>query len=460
MAQHVGYPQIAIVLGAQWGDEGKGKLTDILSEHYDLCARYNGGSNAGHTIVKNGHKYATHLLPSGILTDNMTSYIGNGVVIHFPTLLAELEDLKVGGIKSEGRLLISDRAHVVFEFHRLVDGANEDSLGKEKQLGTTLRGIGPSYTQKMERSGIRVHHLFEPDFEEKYRTALRGWQDRYGNLEREIVIGKQGPMKVKYPDFVEQELAYYKEHMALFQSMVVDTSEHFEVALADPKKKLLIESANAVMLDIDHGTYPYVTSSNPTVGGACTGLGIPVGKFGGALVAGIVKAYTTRVGKGPFPTELDIEPNEQKNNPGFIMQDVGRELGTTTKRKRRCGWLDLAIVRYGNRVNGYTCINLTKLDVLDQLEEIKVCTHYTLNGKKLTTCPASLDALGKVECHYTTFPGWKESISHVRTWAQLPKNAQTYVQFIEKELGVPVRWIGTGPDADAMIDLPAGCLGL
>jgi len=450
------YPQIAIVLGAQWGDEGKGKLTDILSSHYNLCARYNGGSNAGHTIIKNGHKYATHLLPSGILTDDMMSYIGNGVVIHFPTLMDELEDLQAGGIKHEGRLLISDRAHVVFEFHRLVDGRAEAALGEDKKLGTTQRGIGPTYAQKMERSGVRVHHLFEDDFEEKYRTALRGWQDRYGVLENRVVIGKE-TKDVKYPEFCEEELAYYKKHRDFFRSMVVDTSEHFEVALADPTKKVLIESANAVMLDIDHGTYPYVTSSNPTVGGASVGLGIPVGKFGGALVAGIVKAYTTRVGKGPFPTELDYEPNEQRNNPGFIMQDTGHEIGTTTKRKRRCGWLDLAIVRYGHRVNGYTHINLTKLDVLDAMEEIKVCTHYTLDGKKLTTCPASLDMLAKVECHYKTFPGWKQSISQAKTFAELPKNAQTYVQFIEKELGVPVRWIGTGPDADAMIEMPHGC---
>jgi len=253
---------------------------------------------------------------------------------------------------------------------------------------------------------------------------------------------------VKYADTIQAEIQSYLDKLDILRPMVVDSAEYFADTL-DQKKKLLIESANAIMLDIDHGTYPYVTSSSPSIGGACTGLGVPVSKLSGALVAGIVKAYTTRVGAGPFPTELDIKA---ENTPGWVFSTVGREIGTTTGRFRRCGWLDLAIVRYGHRINGYTSLNLTKLDVLDTLEVIQVCTHYTLNGKALSTCPASLADLEKVECHYTSFPGWKTSIEECKTFGELPPEAQNYVRFIEKELGIPVRWIGVGPAATSMIE--------
>lgn len=448
MAASSSYPNVAIVLGGQWGDEGKGKLTDILSGKYNVCARYNGGSNAGHTIVKNGTKFATHLLPSGILTDDMTSVIGSGVVLHIPTLWNELSQLEKGGISWGGRLLISDRAHVVFEFHRAVDSASEGALGSSK-LGTTGRGIGPTYSQKMMRSGLRVHHLFEPDFADKYRRALNTWLRSYPEG-LEVTIKNPGDTEAKlfrYPDYADAEIAYYQSQLDKLRPLVVDSAEYFDLAL-QAGRTILIESANAVMLDIDHGTYPFVTSSSPTVGGASTGLGIPICKLGSALVVGIVKAYTTRVGAGPFPSELSIE-----EGPGQILQTVGREVGTTTGRKRRCGWLDLPIVKYGHRLNGYSSINLTKLDVLDTLDEIKVCTSYTLDGKTLSTCPASLFDLERVVCEYTTFPGWKQPIDACRTFADLPPNAQAYVSFIQKELGIPIRWIGVGPASDAMIEI-------
>lgn len=439
------YPRIAIVLGAQWGDEGKGKLTDILSGKYDICARYNGGSNAGHTIVKDGVKYSTHLLPSGILTDQMTSVIGNGVVIHFPTLWAELAKLEAGGIDWQGRLFISDRAHVVFDFHRAVDGAAEGQLGAAK-LGTTGRGIGPTYTQKMERSGVRVHHLFEKNFGEIYHRALSGWLARYEKFQVSI---KEGEFEhvVEYPDHAEKEIKLYQSMIEKIRPLVIDCSQYFEEKIANGGK-ILIEGANAVMLDIDHGTYPYVTSSSASVGGACIGLGIPPSKMAGALTVGIVKAYTTRVGDGPFPSELPIS-----EGPGKVLQEIGREIGTTTGRKRRCGWLDLPVVRYGFRINGYTVINLTKLDVLDGFNEIKVATHYSLDGKKLDTIPASLSELERVEVTYVTLPGWKESIKNVRSFSDLPENAQKYVQFISEQLSVPIRWIGVGPDAEDMIEI-------
>lgn len=452
MASSSDFPKIGIVLGTQWGDEGKGKLTDVLGAQYDLCARYNGGSNAGHTIVKNGVKFATHLLPSGILTDSMTSVIGNGVVVHFPTLWNELDRLEKGGINWKDRLVISDRAHVVFEFHRAVDGATEsqrDSSGGVK-LGTTGRGIGPTYSQKMVRSGIRVHHLFEPDFPALYRAALSHWLQAWGGS-LTVSVKNPGDEQAKlfeYPAYAEEEIRAYEIMRDKLRPLVVDSAEFLDHQLA-AGKRLLIESANAIMLDIDHGTYPFVTSSNPSVGGACTGLGVPISKLAGSLVVGIIKAYTTRVGAGPFPTELDIEAE----GPGKILQVVGREVGTTTGRKRRCGWLDLPVVKYGHRINGYSVLNLTKLDVLDGLDELKVCTRYTLDGKIIDTVPASLSDLQRVECHYETLPGWKQSIEECRVFTDLPANAQAYVLFIQKELGIPVRWIGVGPAADALIEL-------
>jgi len=328
----------------------------------------------------------------------------------------------------------------------LVDGASEKKLATAA-LGTTGRGIGPTYSQKAERSGLRVHNLFAADFPEKFRAAYAGWEARYGDLDVTLVENNE-QKTVKYSETIEKEIQSYIDKREMLKPMVIDGAEYFDDTLK-AGKKLLIESANAVMLDIDHGTYPYVTSSNPTVGGASVGLGVPVNKLGNALVAGIVKAYTTRVGAGPFPTELDI--NAEKT-PGWIFQTVGREVGTTTGRKRRCGWLDLPIVKYGHRLNGYTAINITKLDVLDTLAEIKVCTRYTLDGKILSTCPADLADVARVECHYTTFPGWQQSIENCKTWDDLPENARKYLDFIEVELGVPIRWVGVGPSAAAMIE--------
>mmetsp|Transcript_14771 Transcript_14771/g.22061 ORF Transcript_14771/g.22061 Transcript_14771/m.22061 type:complete len:456 (+) Transcript_14771:70-1437(+) len=433
---------VAVVIGAQWGDEGKGKLVDILAADYDLCARYNGGSNAGHTIVRNGKKFAVHLLPSGLLHDNAINYIGNGVVLNVPKLFSELEALEKAGIDWKGRLFISDRAQLVFPFHQKVDGANEDDRGAAK-LGTTRQGIGPTYSQKAERRGIRVHHIFEPQvFSAALPRAIKGWEKRFGDLE------------VDQSALIKQ---YTGEYADLLRPMVVNGPYWLHDQLSpgsasinpDPSakpKSLLIESANATMLDIDHGTYPFVTSSNPTLGGALTGLGLNASHFRSAKIVGIVKAYTTRVGEGPFPTELSFE-----HGIGKHLKDVGHEYGTTTGRPRRCGWLDLVMVRYAHVLNGFTSLNLTKLDVLDQLDEIKVAVSYNLDNKPMPRWPASLETLAKVQPQYVTLPGWKTDISKIRTYQDLPENARNYVEFIEKQLNIFIEYIGVGPGDDAMI---------
>jgi adenylosuccinate synthase len=419
---------VDVVLGAQWGDEGKGKLVDILAAKYDVCARVAGGSNAGHTIVVDGVKFKFHLLPSGMLNPNSMGIIGNGVVVHIPTMLAEVAALEKAGIDCRGRLKISDRAHIVFDFHQSVDGLNEGSLGRNK-LGTTRKGIGPAYSSKILRNGLRVGDLrdFE-DFKLRLGALAAYYQRQYGE-EAEIDLAK--------------EIAYYQQVRETVLGMTTDTIAYSNIAFQEGRK-ILIEGANATMLDIDFGTYPYVTSSNPSVGSVCTGLGVAPNKLSG--IYGTVKAYCTRVGEGPFPTELLDEQGE-------FLRINGGEVGTTTGRPRRCGWLDIPQMRFSTLVNGFTAICLTKLDVFTGMDELKIGVNYLHEGKVLDCMPSSLQMLADLEVRYETLPGWKEDISKCKNFEELPVNAQRYVRRVEELLGVPVRWIGVGPGRDDILTL-------
>ena len=361
------------------------------------------------------------------------------------------------GLNCEGRLFISDRAHLVFDFHQIVDGLKEVELGGSN-IGTTRKGIGPAYSSKASRSGLRVHHLFDGEaFATKFRTLVEGRFKRYGHFEcvprsprspcpsRDLNTDAALAHVRRYD--TEGEIKRYKELAQRLKPYVVDGIAFIHNALA-ANKGILVEGANALMLDLDFGTYPFVTSSATGIGGVCTGLGLPPRTVGGTY--GVIKAYTTRVGAGPFPTE-------QLNSIGEHLQEVGAEFGVTTGRRRRCGWLDLVVMKYSTVINGYTALNLTKLDVLDDVDTIKVAVAYHLDGKPLDALfPADLDTLARVEVQYVELPGWKQSIQDKTQWSDLPDNCQKYVAFIEKHLGVPIRWIGTGPARESMIDRGAG----
>uniref|UniRef100_A0A671X944 Adenylosuccinate synthetase n=1 Tax=Sparus aurata TaxID=8175 RepID=A0A671X944_SPAAU len=408
-----------VVLGAQWGDEGKGKVVDLLATEADLVCRCQGGNNAGHTVVVDGKEYDFHLLPSGIINTKSTSLIGNGVVIHLPGLFEEGDKNEKKGTCLKGwekRLIVSDRAHLVFDFHQVVDGLQETERQAQegKTIGTTKKGIGPAYSSKASRTGLRVCDLLADfkDFSTRFKNLVHQYQSMYQSLTVDV----------------DDQLKKLKEYAERLRPMVRDGVYYMYEALHGPPKKILVEGANAALLDIDFGTYPFVTSSNCTVGGACTGLGIPPLNIGD--VFGVSKAYTTRVGIGAFPTE-------QLNAVGELLQTRGHEVGVTTGRKRRCGWLDLVIVRYAHMINGFTAIALTKLDILDVLDEIKVGVAYKLNGKRIPHFPANMDVLQKVEVEYETFPGWKTDTSAARKWNDLPAKAQNYIRFIENHIGVP-----------------------
>ncbi|XP_026494362.1 adenylosuccinate synthetase [Vanessa tameamea] len=420
--------KVTVVLGAQWGDEGKGKVVDLLAMNSDIVCRCQGGNNAGHTVVVDGKEFDFHLLPSGIINTKCTSVIGNGVVIHLPGLFEELKKNELKGMKGwEKRLIISDRAHIVFDFHQQVDGLQEAEKGKNS-LGTTKKGIGPTYSSKATRNGIRIGDLLGDYsiFEDKFRTLAANYKRMFPSLELDI----------------ETELARYGDYAAKIRPMVRDTVLYLHTEIKNGKK-VLVEGANAAMLDIDFGTYPYVTSSNCSIGGVCTGLGLPPNLIGDVL--GVVKAYTTRVGDGPFPTELHDETGE-------LLQSRGHEVGVTTRRVRRCGWLDLVVVRYTATVNGYTSLCLTKLDILDTLKEIKVGVAYKLNGKKIDYFPSSMAELSNVEVEYMTLPGWACSTEDVREMSKLPEAASNYVRTIEDFLQIPVKYIGVGQGRESIIN--------
>jgi len=400
---------VKIIVGAQWGDEGKGKIVDLLSEQVDIVARYQGGANAGHTIVIDGEQYILHLVPSGILHKNTICVIGNGVVIDPLALLEEIEFLKSKGISVDGRLWISHRAHLIMPYHKLLDQAKE-SKDADRKIGTTGRGIGPAYVDKVNRMGIRIVDLLDRDtLEEKLRTNIKEKNEILKKIYREKEMD------------VDQIINEYLDFDKKIDPYIKDVSTFLNESLKDGKQ-ILLEGAQGTLLDIDFGTYPYVTSSNPTSGGACAGVGIGPTKIESVL--GVIKAYTTRVGMGPFPTEIGDEED-------FDLRDLGGEYGATTGRPRRCGWFDAVIAKFAVQVNGLDSFALTKLDVLDTLEEVKVCVAYKYKGKTITTFPSEMRILENCEPVYESFPGWQKPTSGIRSYQDLPANAKAYLDAIK-----------------------------
>ncbi len=417
-----------IVIGAQWGDEGKGKITDLLSRSADVVVRPQGGVNAGHTIVVQGQTFKLHLIPSGILYPNTECIIGSGTVIDPKGLLEEIDQLEALQI-SVANLFISQTAHVTMPHHRLIDKAAEERRGKHK-IGTTGRGIGPTYADKSERTGIRVIDLMD---KEHLRKKLK-WTINYKN----VILEKLYDLPPLDPEVVITEYLEYAERL---RPHVIDSSLKIYEAIQQ-RKNILFEGAQGTLLDLDHGTYPYVTSSNPIAGGACIGSGI--GPTMIDRVIGVAKAYTTRVGEGPFPTELDEEI-------GQILCDRGAEFGTTTGRRRRCGWFDGVIGRYAVRINGLDCLAITKLDVLDELEEIKVCVAYKLDGKTCDHFPGNASEFERCQPIYQTLPGWKQSTEDCRTLDDLPKQALNYLKFLAELMDVPIAIVSLGASRDQTI---------
>jgi len=419
-----------VIVGAQWGDEGKGKLVDLLSEQADIVVRYQGGNNAGHTLVVGGEKTVLHLIPSGVLHQGKTCVIGNGVVIDPVVLLGEIDQLQERGFLLEEKLMrISDRAHVILPYHKLLDGLSEDaSAGK---IGTTRRGIGPTYEQKAARSGIRMADFIDPQiFPQLLKDNLVVANERIKAFGGELLQ-------------LKPVLDEYSAAAVRLRPYVTDTSKLLHDAAAQ-RRRILFEGAQGALLDIDHGTYPFVTSSNAVAGGACTGAG--VGPTFIDAVIGISKAYATRVGSGPFPTELTSEVGER-------LRKAGGEFGATTGRPRRCGWLDMVALRHAVRVSGLTSLAITKLDVMAGLEEGKICTGYKIGGEVLDTVPAQMGGLEAVEPFYETLPGWEGDLTGAREFDALPSEARAYVRRVEQLAGVPVALVSVGPGRKQTIQL-------
>ena len=417
-----------IVIGAQWGDEGKGKITDLLSKSADVVVRYQGGVNAGHTVVVHDQTFKLHLIPSGILYPDTTCIIGSGTVIDPKELIAELDRLDALNVTADN-LIISESAHVTMPYHRLIDKASEERRGVRK-IGTTGRGIGPTYADKSERTGIRMINLMDPD-------GLRE-QLTWTIAAKNVILEKLYNLPPLDPEVVIEEYLQYAERLRPY---VADTSLQIHNAVQQ-KQNILFEGAQGTLLDLDHGTYPYVTSSNPVAGGACIGAG--VGPTIIDRVIGVAKAYTTRVGEGPFPTELE-------DSVGQLLGDRGAEFGTTTGRARRCGWFDAVIGRYAVRINGIDCLAITKLDVLDELEEIKVCVAYKLDGKTCRDLPGDARAFASCEPIYQTMPGWQTPTTECRTLEDLPKQALDYLKFLAELMEVPIAIVSLGASRDQTI---------
>lgn len=421
---------VQIIVGAQWGDEGKGKIVDHLSEKVDIVARYQGGANAGHTVVlprtrgKGEQEYVLHLIPSGIFHPHVTCVIGNGVVIDPIALMNEIGQLQSAGIPIRGRLLISHNAHLIMPYHKLLDSIREQG---DQKIGTTGRGIGPAYIDKYMRTGIRVVDLLDRDV--LCKKLKRNIEEK-----NELLRKVYNETALNVDDIINE----YQEFDKKIDEYITDTSAYLNDALAR-KKDVLAEGAQGALLDVDHGTYPYVTSSSPTSGGACTGLGIPPTAI--HSVIGVVKAYSTRVGNGPFPTELKDETGER-------LRSIGGEFGATTGRPRRCGWLDLVSLRYSIRVNGIRKIAVTKLDVLDEFDEIRVCTAYRVNGKRIDAFPSDVQTLEKVEPEYRTVRGWKTKTSDIRSYAKLPRQARAYLEMMSRALSTPLWMVSVGARRD------------
>lgn len=425
---------IIVIIGAQWGDEGKGKVVDLLADRFDVVSRYQGGHNAGHSVYVGDQAFVLRLLPSGIIHNDKVCVLGNGMVIDPKAFFEEVDQISAKGISiTPERLKVSSRAHLIMPYHRALDHTSEERLGNEK-IGTTLRGIGPAYEDKVGRRGIRVADALSPEL-------LRLRIER--NLEeanRIIVLFGQQPLRA---DEIYDEISPLVERLRPF---VTETS-HFLADARREKKKILLEGAQATLLDVDHGTYPYVTSSNPTAGGASVGAGIPPHHITGVL--GIVRTYATRVGEGPFPTEM----LDDEDDIAHLIRERGNEYGSVTRRPRRCGWFDAVATKYAAELNGFDSVALTKLDVLDALDEIKVCTGYEIDGERIDTFPAVSHDLRNIKPIYETLPGWKSDTLGVTTIDELPENARRYVEFLSNFIGVEIGLISTGPERDQTIIL-------
>jgi adenylosuccinate synthase len=415
---------VTVIVGAQWGDEGKAKVIDLLSKEHTHVVRYQGGHNAGHTVVVGDQRYALQLVPSGILYPHVVPVIANGVVVDLPTLFREIDTLEGRGV-SCARLVVSSHAHLIFPWHQAWDALDEQGRGDAK-IGTTLKGIGPAYADKARRVGIRAGDVLDPS---AFGAAVR----ERGLAENAAIVAAGG--EALDIDAVVEQFAALAARLA---PHIGDTVSLLHDALA-AGNQLLLEGAQATFLDLDHGTYPYVTSSNPTAGGACAGTGL--GPRHIDRIVGITKAYTTRVGAGPFPTEL-LDDN------GDRLVEIGREFGTVTGRRRRPGWIDCAMLRHAVRVNSLTELALTKLDVLDTFERVKVCVGYRLDGRRMTTYPDRSDLLARVEPEYIELPGWQRELRQARTPAELPAAARAFVQLVEAEVGVPISIVGVGAERD------------
>jgi adenylosuccinate synthase len=410
-----------ILLGLQWGDEGKGKIVDVITPSYDIVARFQGGPNAGHTLEFNGIKHVLHTIPSGIFHDHVKNVIGNGVVIDPIVFAKEINALKERGVDVKSRLLLSRKAHLILPTHRMLDAASEAEKGKAK-IGSTLKGIGPTYMDKTGRNGLRVGDILEPEFLEKYNALVEKHKKMLANYNFQY-------------DIVELEKEWMSGVEVLRSLNIIDSEHYLNQALKDDKK-ILAEGAQGSLLDIDFGSYPFVTSSNTVAAGACTGLGLAPSRIGEVL--GIFKAYCTRVGSGPFPTELEDETGEQ-------MRQIGKEFGSTTGRPRRCGWLDIPALKYACMINGVTELIMMKTDVLSGFETLKICTHYSLNGEKIDYLPYDIDP-SKVQPIYQEVKGWNSDLTGMRSMDELPAELVQYIEFVEKTLEIPVTYVSVGPD--------------
>ncbi len=414
---------VDLLLGLQWGDEGKGKIVDVLTSNYDIIARFQGGPNAGHTLEFDGNKHVLHTIPSGIFHENAKNVVGNGVVIDPVIFTKELEKLAPYGMNLADKLLISRKAHLILPTHRLLDAASEAAKGSKK-IGSTLKGIGPTYMDKTGRNGIRVGDLEFSD-----------WKDRYRQLaDKHLQMIENYHVTLDF-DLDSLEKEFFAAVEVLTSLPLIDSEQYFAEAQKQGKK-ILAEGAQGSLLDIDFGTYPFVTSSNTTAAGACTGLGIAPNKI--ENVIGIFKAYATRVGSGPFPTELF-------DTDGETLGRVGNEFGATTGRPRRCGWIDLVALKYAITINGVTELNMMKADVLSGFEQIKVCTHYEYNGEKIAHLPFDIDAK-YVKPVYETLEGWQEDLTGIKSASDLPNALNNYIEYLEKHLEVPITVVSVGPD--------------
>ena len=426
------HAKTAVIVGAQWGDEGKGKIVDVLSENFSVVARYAGGHNAGHTVIIKGKKFVLQLVPCGVLRKGCRSVIGNGVVLDPLAFLKEVGMLRDTGVKVDGNLFVSNRAHVILPYHRMIEMGAENAPGRVK-IGTTSRGIGPAYEDKMGRRGLRVADLLDSSLlKATIENACR---------EKNMVAHALFNSEPLDADSMYREYAAAAEKIAPF---VTDTALLINQAIADGES-VMFEGAQGTMLDIDHGTYPFVTSSSATSGGAVTGTGVAPNAI--KNVIGVTKAYCTRVGGGPFPSEIHGEAGDK-------LRAKGNEYGAVTGRPRRCGWVDLPLLRYAQMINGINWWVITKLDVLDDLKEIPVCVGYKINGKKITEIPALATGFEQVECVYKTMPGWAKSTAGITKFEKLPQKAQDYLRFIEKETGAAIGMVSTGPDRDQTMCLP------